>query len=205
MRSHRGLTLLELLVIIVIVAILASLVIPVRSSARESAKRTSCASNLNQIAKAMYMYADVPANAVFPCASRDPDTSDPMVSLGLLYNNYVADPRVFSCPSKPIPPATLAALVPNGRVMSSYGYDPAHGPNDAVAAIAADWKVAGENSDNHGANTGQNVLMGAGTIEFMEKASREIPGAEGQPPLHESDIFKRDPELPRAIDGVIRQ
>src|SRR5256885_9812348 len=93
----QGFTLIELLVVIAIIAILAGLILPVLARARESARRTSCASNLNQMAKAMFMYSDVPSNGVFPALSAGDQTGDK--NLILLYNKYVADPKVFSCPS----------------------------------------------------------------------------------------------------------
>jgi prepilin-type N-terminal cleavage/methylation domain-containing protein/prepilin-type processing-associated H-X9-DG protein len=55
-RSKRGFTLIELLVVIAIIAILAAILFPVFARARESARQTSCASNLNQIGKAFAMY-----------------------------------------------------------------------------------------------------------------------------------------------------
>jgi prepilin-type N-terminal cleavage/methylation domain-containing protein len=163
-RKH-GFTLIELLVVIAIIAILAGLILPVLARARESARRTSCASNLNQIAKAMFMYSDVPANGTFP-----QQNSKAGESWGLLYNKYVVDNRCFSCPSKPTPPADLQAWKPLDPVPTTcnYGYDYRHSPNDAVAPIAADMKTASTNSDNHGKDAGQNVMIGAGTIEFHD-------------------------------------
>jgi len=55
---RRAFTLIELLVVIAIIAILAAILFPVFAKARERAKRSSCTSNLNQIAKAVNMYCD---------------------------------------------------------------------------------------------------------------------------------------------------
>jgi prepilin-type N-terminal cleavage/methylation domain-containing protein len=53
---QRAFTLIELLVVIAIIAILAAILFPVFAQAREAARKTSCASNLNQCGKSLAMY-----------------------------------------------------------------------------------------------------------------------------------------------------
>ena len=55
--KFRGYTLLEILVVIAIVGILAGLLIPAVLSARQSAQRTACSSNLRQLGMAFQLYA----------------------------------------------------------------------------------------------------------------------------------------------------
>ena len=54
--QQRGFTLIELLVVIAIISILAAILFPVFARARESARRTSCLSNLKQIGLGVMMY-----------------------------------------------------------------------------------------------------------------------------------------------------
>lgn len=55
-RADAGFTLIELLVVIAIIGLIASILFPVFGRARESARRSSCQSNLKQLALAAHQY-----------------------------------------------------------------------------------------------------------------------------------------------------
>jgi prepilin-type N-terminal cleavage/methylation domain-containing protein len=207
-QTPRGLTLIEIIVAIAFVGIAAVILVIVIQSARAESRRQLCQRNLESIGKAMFMYADVPANGSFPNAAENKDepfTSNPSLSWGLLYNKYIADPRVFSCPGNPIAPERLSKLVNNNEpflidtVRTTFAYDPGHSTSDALIALAADMKGAGAGSDNHGASAGQNVLIANGSVNFRKSVVN--PLAKGQ----DSNIYSLNPEIPRNEDSFIRQ
>src|SRR3954464_10321579 len=64
--NSRAFTLIELLVVIAIIAILAAILFPVFAQAKEAAKKTSCLSNVKQVALSTVMYAGDNDDTMFP-------------------------------------------------------------------------------------------------------------------------------------------
>jgi prepilin-type N-terminal cleavage/methylation domain-containing protein/prepilin-type processing-associated H-X9-DG protein len=113
-NRRRGFTLIELLVVIAIIAILAAILFPVFARAREMARRTSCTSNLKQIATGMLMYAqdyDERFPAGKPDCSHGPfdswgqgvmgwdDFNMQWLGYAIMVQPYIRNIQVFNCPS----------------------------------------------------------------------------------------------------------
>ena len=149
-RLKKGFTLVELLVVIAIIGILASMLIPSVLSVRERARRAKCMSNLREIGKGFQLYSG-DFNDYYPSV-REPGTTstNPLKSLGLLYDQYVSASKIFVCPSTTdncddLQPgqsfamhgASGAATTEGARRQTSYGYDDTRGVNTTSNIIIA--------------------------------------------------------------------
>jgi len=145
--------------------------------ARESARRTACQSNPNQIGRAIFMYADVPAN-----------NSQPPPSLNLLLSPaYIADKRCFWCPSCKAHADNDYAYVPGLKLT---------GAEEKRLVLAHDAKLY------HG--EGRNVLLTDGTVEFMREAEFWKALKEGLGPTPPSKNTPQEPK-PSGTDGARQQ
>jgi len=106
MQKKKAFTLIELLVVVAIIALLISILLPSLSRARELSKRTVCAANLSDKAKALYIYAQ--DGDVFPMSSQTyPDTGTNMY----LFNNNLHRTTVPPTTGVPSPTADLWLIV----------------------------------------------------------------------------------------------
>ena len=125
METKHAFTLIELLVVIAIIVILAALLLPVLSDAKAKARRTVCASNLQQINLGIHMYSDE-ANDTSPSAQ----TTNRIVNYyRKLMQSYVGlnrppspEDKLFACPADTFRYWTKSGVVvfsPTGRHESS--------------------------------------------------------------------------------------
>jgi prepilin-type N-terminal cleavage/methylation domain-containing protein len=128
MRYGRGFTLIELLVVIAIIAILAAILFPVFAQARESARQTTCASNMNQLAKAISMYAadheqTLPMNRVVLGPGGGGLPNELRRTWAMLIDPYVKNKDVYFCPNAEKPPADFNLNDWAARGWLSVGYN----------------------------------------------------------------------------------
>jgi prepilin-type N-terminal cleavage/methylation domain-containing protein len=107
-KTVNGFTLIELLVVIAVIAILAALLLPVISSAKKRAQRTTCLNNLRQINFGTRMYSDDSHDATPSPGSAAASTNAMLLYTGYkdLMKNYVglkgassSQDKLFACPA----------------------------------------------------------------------------------------------------------
>lgn len=89
-----GFTLIEILVVISIIALLAAILFPVFGRARENARRSSCASNLKQLALSVMQYAADQDGRLMPYEETGTSKFSPV-------QPYIRNWQVLFCPTAP--------------------------------------------------------------------------------------------------------
>jgi prepilin-type N-terminal cleavage/methylation domain-containing protein/prepilin-type processing-associated H-X9-DG protein len=141
--ANAGFTLIELLVTLAIIALLVALIVPALGSARESARRVICLSNLRQVHDSFLIYAIENRDAApigFRTASKQFNSmifsataGNRWVLFGLLYQSgHLNPPRILFCPSELNPKFAFDTVenpfpllvAPTLNIQSGYGTRP---------------------------------------------------------------------------------
>jgi prepilin-type N-terminal cleavage/methylation domain-containing protein/prepilin-type processing-associated H-X9-DG protein len=112
LRQNHGFTLIELLVVIAIISLLAAIIFPAYAAARSQARKTTCVSNLRQIATAARMYLQDTDETLFAPQLSRPSTNPVTIYTGRFAASrwtswpemimpYVQNTDVFTCPNRP--------------------------------------------------------------------------------------------------------
>jgi prepilin-type N-terminal cleavage/methylation domain-containing protein/prepilin-type processing-associated H-X9-DG protein len=107
--SVAAFTLIELLVVIAIIATLAALLLPVLGRAQESARATTCLSNLHQIGLALQLYVGDNKNRLPYMSDIYPGTTNLFPGPDQVLSNQLGNLNALRCPSdkwpadKPLP------------------------------------------------------------------------------------------------------
>ena len=105
MTTRRAFTLVEMLVVIAVIALIAALLLPALSKARQSGRRTACASNLRQLSVALSIYTGE-NEGDFPTIHQ---TNRWPSQLYRGYENF----DVLLCPADQSPPARYGGVTPD--------------------------------------------------------------------------------------------
>jgi prepilin-type N-terminal cleavage/methylation domain-containing protein/prepilin-type processing-associated H-X9-DG protein len=101
--ARQGFTLIELLVVIAIIAILAAILFPVFGRARENARKSSCQSNLKQIALGFMQYTQDYDELLIPItvggATPNNSTEGTPFIWPVLLQPYLKSTQIYTCPS----------------------------------------------------------------------------------------------------------
>jgi prepilin-type N-terminal cleavage/methylation domain-containing protein/prepilin-type processing-associated H-X9-DG protein len=172
MCTKRAFTLVELLVVVAIIGTLIGLLLPAVQSARASARRTQCASNMRQVTLGVIQYADAHRGR-FPSRSHNEDD----VSRKLHWIEQIA-PFVESvdairrCPDDPLAELRMRGLPGSGEA----GADPDHPDPEERFTPKTSFVVNGflsfDDTVNQGAINNLNRLSARSkTVMLFEKFS----------------------------------
>jgi len=189
-KVSRGFTLVELLAVIAIVGVLAAIVIPVTQSVRASARASTAASNLRQLAAAQLLYAGEHRGDLTPVYSYTGDNPQRTWMMRLmpyvypeitassqLHQRRVAAPTVFDMPEaeRGTPTAPALSVGMNWSIATSFGPKlyPLHA-NPRPASVIMLGEMVERNSDTVTAHDMGGGLGASGTPGFRRSGDRAM-------------------------------
>jgi prepilin-type N-terminal cleavage/methylation domain-containing protein/prepilin-type processing-associated H-X9-DG protein len=106
MKSRRGFTLIEMLVVIAIIAVLAAILFPVMSRSRAKARQTTCEANMYQLGIAILLYAQDFGEILPPWCTGATGVTDNGPAQGAwtwdcIIWPYLKNTRILTCPDSP--------------------------------------------------------------------------------------------------------
>ncbi len=209
--TKRGFTLVEILIVLAILVLLAGLLLPVFARARDSARTTSCASNLRQISQAITLYVQ-DYNQHYPLAAQPLNCT----WVDTIYP-YTKSTAVFSCPSAKygeyVPGCGSSEPIPGGVTGAIYGFNGSYDMVNPFLSVESATEPDGGTSSSYNI---ERKSLSASKYRFPSNTILVVDGSDdsyffhnifavinpGVDPIHSVDDLRDGGVLPRHKDGI---